>query len=189
MPVQEEAEEEEFKEEDFSSSSCPGTPEYTFKTAVSSLVGTPAAGGANFDSPHFLLDESMGELLDRISMSNLSAELTPTTLDVPQEEVVEELTHSLPKHRTPLHRLPFHDAPTIDEPLREALEEISQQNQERGEAMLSSLRESLNGYTVKQLKEELKERDLKVSGLKAELIDRLIEHHQENPNEQNCVVM
>ena len=160
------------------------TPGKCFRTAVNSLVNSPA------DS--FGMDESMGELLEQISMSNLSDELTPNSSATgASEEDVIEIQSSLQKRKTPIVRQPYYDAPEVNDQLREALNEIVQQNENREEALIASMRDSLNSLTVKQLKDELKERNLKVSGLKAELVERLIEHRKENASSDNgkCLVM
>lgn len=159
------------------------TPGKCFRTAVSSLVNSPADA--------LNLDESMGELLEQISMSNLSDELTPNcSASAGSEDDVVEIQSSLQKRKTPIVRQPFYDAPVINDQLREALNEIAQQNDNREEALLASMRDSLNSLTVKQLKEELKERNLKVSGLKSELVERLIEHRKENAASDNgkCII-
>jgi hypothetical protein len=99
------------------------TPGKHFQTALSSLV----------NSPCYDLNESMGELLDQISMDDLSAELTPNSSVVAiSEEDVIEIQSSLQKRKTPIIRQPFYDAPLINDQLKAALEEISQQNENRG---------------------------------------------------------
>jgi hypothetical protein len=159
------------------------TPNRVYKTAVSSLCGSPADAAT---------DESMGELLDQISIGDLSVELTPNcSMTAKSDDDVMEIQSSLQKRKTPIVRQPFYDAPQITEELRGALEELAQQNENREEALLASMRDSLNGWTVKELKEELKGHGLKVSGLKSELIDRLIEFRKTNKTAggDKCAIM
>lgn len=106
-----------------------------------------------------------------------------------EDDAEEALVATLPKHKTPLHRLPYHER-EIDPDMKSALQELAQADTGRAEAALESMRGSLNGHTVKELKEELKERGLKVTGRKSELVDRLLEWHRENGQARgSCQVM
>ncbi len=170
------------KKEEEEEEEC-STPGRVYKTAVSSLCGSPVDAA---------IDESMGELLDQISIGDLSAELTPNcSMTAKSDDDVLEIQSSLQKRKTPIVRQPFYDAPQMNDELRGALEELAQQNENREEALLASMRDSLNGWTVKELKEELKGHGLKVSGLKSELIDRLIEFRKTNKNAEGdkCAIM
>lgn len=169
----------------------PSSPQrFSYVTAP----GSPAVGA----------DVSVSELLDAISIGDLSILVSPSNVTTTQrardeddddeddDEPIEEIASTLPKHRTPLHRLPFHEKPTVPPEMKDALQEIAEADATRAEAAMESMRQSLSGRTVKDLKEELKERGLKVTGKKTELVDRLVEWHREDEMRKNggsCAVM
>lgn len=175
--------EDDDNDEDESSTDA-ATPQREFRTAP----GTPMAGVDAADT-----DMDLSLMLENISMGNLSglsADMTPSVSQCRDEEQhEEELVATLPKHKTPLHRLPYHER-VVEAGMKDVLQELAQEDVSRADAALESMRESLNGYTVKELKDELRERGLKVSGKKSELVDRLLEWHRDNGHSRgSCALM